>query len=64
MTYAPYTEILTNNLVDTCPPHLRAALNREIRRVARMYGISTEEAAMILRTNDEHEAAAKRRMGL
>lgn len=64
MTYAASSEILTNNIVDACPAHLRAALAREIAKVARMYGISTEEAAQVLRTNDQHEAAAKRGMGI
>lgn len=64
MTFAPYSEILTNNIVDTCPAHLRAKLAREIGKVATMYGITTEDAEQILRTNDEHEAAAKRGMGL
>ena len=64
MSYSPYSEILTNNIVDACPAHLRAKLAREIAKVATMYGISTEDAEQILRTNDEHEAAAKRSMGL
>lgn len=65
MTNTTYTsEILTNNIVDTCPAHLRAKLAREIGKVATMYGITTEAAEQILRTNDEHEAAAKRGMGL
>lgn len=64
MSYSPYSEILTNNIVDACPAHLRAALAREIAKVAAMYGISTEDAKQILRTNDEHEAAAKRGMGI
>jgi len=64
MTYAPSSEILSNNIVDTCPAHLCGALAREIATVATMYGISTAHAKQILRTNDEHEAAAKRGMGL
>jgi len=51
-------------ILDTCPFILRPALVREIMKIAQMYGITTEAAEQILRTNDEHEAAAKRGMGL
>ena len=51
-------------ILDTCPFILRPALVREIMKIAQMYGISYEDASEVVRTNDEHEAAVKRALGL
>jgi len=51
-------------ILDTCPTALRPALLREVKKIAQMYGVSLSEAYEIVDTNDEHEAAIKRTLGL
>ena len=54
----------TMTILDTCPAALRPALLREIVKISEMYSISFEKAREVVRTNDEHEAAIKRTLGL
>jgi hypothetical protein len=61
---APDPEPEAMTILDTCPFILRPALVREIMKIAHMYGISYDEASEVVRTNDEHEAAVKRALGL
>ena len=51
-------------ILDTCPTEFRPALLREVKKIAQMYGVSLNEAFEIVDTNDEHEAAIKRTLGL